>query len=113
MPCHVLTGRIGQSTTTLWIGKDDMLIHQRQNVFDIPPAPPLPTPSDAPPLAQMKQTLREDFLAKHRKNVTEVETLEIIQLNQPGTKEAFIPKIPAGVMPVEWGKAPAPKATFE
>lgn len=120
--CYVLTGHLKVSRDipiSLWIGKDDLFIHQiERTTLDPDPniAPPTNTPefkklldewskattSDEKAAIQKKiQIAGAKFSAKTRKLMVHTEIHENIVVNQPLAKEGFIFPVPAGLKPSE------------
>ena len=98
--CYVLTGHLKSwrdLPVTLWIGKDDLLIHQIQRTT-IEPVAVMPVKVE---IRQIVQTAGALFSAKKRKPMVHTEIHENIVVNQPFAKESFIYPVPAGLQPWE------------
>ena len=120
--CYVLTGHLKawrDIPISLWIGKEDLLIHEIQRTTldpDRTVAPPTNTPefkklldkwskATAP---EEKAAIQEEiqiagarYEAKTRKPVVHTEIHENIVINQPFRKEDFVYPVPAGLQPLE------------
>jgi len=129
--CYVLTstlqypGLTGQdtmtNTETLWIGKEDRLIHQVQGISEWPI---VPEPTDdqfiVDLLRKMRSQVNPQTIAEMKKQIVEsnvrreeqrkenpvyrlyyTETHENIVVNKSLPKEEFLPAIPAGLKPSE------------
>jgi hypothetical protein len=129
--CYVLTstlqypGLTGQdtmtNTETLWIGKEDRLIHQVQGISEWPI---VPEPTDdqfiVDLLRKMRSQVNPQTIAEMKKQIVEsnvrreeqrkenpvyrlyyTETHENIVVNKSLPKEEFLPAIPAGLKPLE------------
>ncbi len=111
----------GTNNETLWIGKQDQLIHQIQRVQDWPIVlqptddkfvgdllQKMRRPVDPQTIAEMKKQLEERNrqLAEQQKlnpisRITFIETHENIAVNQPLSKKDFVHAVPAGLKPLE------------
>jgi hypothetical protein len=111
--CHVLSGRIGKSIVTIWIGKEDLLIHKLLTVFDIPPPSIVISPQDDQMTVAAKRMILGDQLEQNRTNTVTVEVHENIQVNQPQVEKDFIPPIPDGLKPIDWDEATKANRTFK
>jgi len=125
--CYVLTGHLkarADIPVSLWIGKNDLLIHQIQRTT-LAPDPTVAAATNSP---EFKKLLDEKLLdewskattpeqkaaieqkiqragalynARTRKPVVHTEVHENIVVNQPLSKESFIYPVPAGLQPSE------------
>ncbi len=103
--CHVLSGRIVKSIVTIWIGKEDLLIHKLLTVFDIPPRSIVISPQDDQMTVAAKRMILGGQLEQNRTNHVTIEVHENIQVNQPHVETDFIPPIPDGLKPIDWDEA--------
>jgi RNA polymerase sigma factor (sigma-70 family) len=120
--CYVLTGHLKtwrDVPISLWIGKDDLLIHQIQRTT-LDPDPNVAPPTNTPEFKKLldewsKATTPEEkaaiqekiqmagaqFSAKTRKPMLHTEIHENIIVNQPLANEKFVYPVPAGLKPLE------------
>lgn len=120
--CYVLTGHLKawrDVPISLWIGKDDLLIHQIQRTT-LDPDPKVAPPTNTPEFKKLldewskattpeqKAAIQEKiqmagalFSAKTRKPMVHTEVHENIVVNQPFAKTDFIYEGAAGLKPTE------------
>jgi hypothetical protein len=120
--CYVLTGHLKawrDIPISLWIGKNDLLIHEIQRTT-LDPDPTVTPPTNSPEFKKLldewsKATTPEQkaaiqqkinmasalFGAKTRKPVVHTEVHENIVVNQPFPKESFVYPVPVGLQPSE------------
>jgi RNA polymerase sigma factor (sigma-70 family) len=100
--CYVLTGHLKARRDipiSLWIGKNDLLIHEIQRTTLDPD--PITLPTNSPEFKTLLNIAGALFHARTRKPVVHTEVHENIVVNQPIPKESFVYPVPVGLQPSE------------
>jgi hypothetical protein len=109
--CYVIAGKVNQLTRTVWVGKQDSLLHQSQSVQEAPAIMPARDDADyerearvmlermhqdATPqaVASMKEGIRRSWEEAHNSSTVLTETYGNIVVNKPISQSDFIHPIP-------------------